>query len=205
MNITQLYADYRPLLFTIAYRYAGPAFTEECRRVSSEHLFVILQQHPDGAGILYKAYLGKIITNRCINELKSARKARVSYIGQWLPEPLIDEAESTIVSDPGWFVKHQEEVAYLLPCPASNTTPKERAVYVLRETLYYSFDEIAELLGEATVNCRQDLSATTPSSRLPEGPIMIGTLRVIIPVRLTWLLSSAMLLSQEILKRLLSC
>jgi RNA polymerase sigma-70 factor (ECF subfamily) len=153
MNITQLYADYRPLLFSIAYRMLG--LVQDAEDIVQD-VFVTLQQHPDHAVIQdYKAYLGKMVTNRCINELKSARKTRVSYIGQWLPEPLIDEAESTIVSDPARLLERQEEVTYSFLILLQTLPPSERAVYVLRETLYYSFDEIAELLDKTAVNCRK--------------------------------------------------
>ena len=74
MNITQLYADYRPLLFSIAYRMLG--LIQDAEDIIQD-VFVTFQQHPDHAVIQdYKAYLCKMVTNRCINELKSARKTK---------------------------------------------------------------------------------------------------------------------------------
>jgi RNA polymerase sigma-70 factor (ECF subfamily) len=73
MDFERLYSDYRPLLFSIAYRMLGLA--QDAEDIVQD-VFVALQGGIPGTIRDMKAYLCKMVTNRCINELKSARKTR---------------------------------------------------------------------------------------------------------------------------------
>jgi len=148
MDIQQLYTLYRPLLFSIAYRMLG--LVQDAEDVVQD-VFVTLQQDREISASHMKAYLCKMVTNRCINELKSARRTRVSYTGPWLPEPLVERVEQ----DPGGAMELSDDVAFAFLVLLQILAPAERAVFILRETLDFSFDEIAGLVDKTAVNCRK--------------------------------------------------
>lgn len=100
-----------------------------------------------------KAYLCRIVNNRCIDRLRSARHQREQYVGPWLPEPLVMQDE--FGTDPYQHVLQKESIstAYLLLLQQLSWT--ERAVFLLREVLQYEYDEIADMVGKSSTNCRQ--------------------------------------------------
>lgn len=143
-----LYDQYRPLLFSIAYRMLG--LSQDAEDIVQD-VFVTLQQMNTSEVINIKAYLCKLVTNRCLNELKSARKAKTTYIGPWLPEPIVTAAEG----NPEEAYDLKDDIAYAYLVVMQRLTPMERAVFVLRETLGFTFEEIGEWIGKSEVNCRQ--------------------------------------------------
>lgn len=151
MNETQpeqLFMLHRPLLFSLAYRMLGSVHDAE--DIIQEAYFTLSEtsieqvQNP-------KAYLCKIVTNRCIDLLKSARKKRETYVGPWLPEPLIIDSEKD--PEQNYMMKESISTAYLLLLEQLSET--ERAVFLLREVLQYDYDSIAEVVGKSSTNCRQ--------------------------------------------------
>src|SRR5690606_40147060 len=85
-----------------------------------------------------------------INQLESARVRRESYVGPWLPEPLVADRESV--------TSHAEmadslSLAFLVVLESLN--PVERAVFLLRDVFGYGFDEVAEMVDKTPDNCRQ--------------------------------------------------
>ncbi|WP_237087043.1 sigma factor-like helix-turn-helix DNA-binding protein [Paenibacillus ihbetae] len=102
-----------------------------------------------------RAYLYKIVTNRCLDLLRSSVKKL--YVGPWLPEPLIEKGASdgASVGDPSDTYLRSESIstAYLLLLQQLNAM--ERAVFLLREIFQYSFEEIADMVGKSNANCRQ--------------------------------------------------
>ncbi|WP_317972281.1 RNA polymerase sigma factor SigJ [Paenibacillus sp. CCS19] len=100
-----------------------------------------------------RAFLYKIVTNRCLDLLRSSVKKRELYVGPWLPEPLIEKAASD--NDPSNKYLRSESIstAYLLLLQQLNAA--ERAVFLLREIFHYSFEEIADIVGKSSANCRQ--------------------------------------------------
>jgi RNA polymerase sigma-70 factor, ECF subfamily len=148
LDYQDLYDQYRPLLFSIAYRMLGlPQDAEDI----VQDVFVALQQQHSGEVMNMKAYLTKLVTNRCLNELKSSRKTRTSYIGPWLPEPIVTAADG----NPEDSLDLKDDIAYAYLVLMEQLTPTERAVFVLRETLGFAFDEIGACIGKSEVNCRQ--------------------------------------------------
>jgi RNA polymerase sigma-70 factor, ECF subfamily len=144
----QLFLVHRPLLFSLAYRMLGSVQDAEdivqdafitLNGTSTEHI-----ESP-------KAYLCKIVTNRCIDLLKSARKQRETYVGPWLPEPLITDNENDPVQN--YVMKESLSTAYLLLLEQLSET--ERAVFLLREVLQYDYETIADIVGKSSSNCRQ--------------------------------------------------
>jgi RNA polymerase sigma-70 factor (ECF subfamily) len=97
------------------------------------------------------AFLLKMVTNRCINLLKSARRTREVYTGHWLPEPEVRNAVGT----PEEMAMRAESISYALLVLLEKLSPLERAVFILRETLDYDYRDIAELLGKSNESCRK--------------------------------------------------
>jgi RNA polymerase sigma-70 factor (ECF subfamily) len=101
-----------------------------------------------------KSYLCKIVTNRCIDRLRSAQKQRELYVGPWLPEPVVDYAAERNDDPLQAYVRLESiSTAYLLLLQQLSWV--ERAVFLLREVLQYEYDEIADIVGKTSTNCRQ--------------------------------------------------
>jgi RNA polymerase sigma-70 factor (TIGR02957 family) len=90
-----------------------------------------------------EAWLTKALTNLCLNQLTSARARRETYVGQWLPEPLL---AGDRMLGPAETVEQRESVSFAVLTLMERLSPNERAVYVLREAFDYSHREIAEIL-----------------------------------------------------------
>lgn len=148
----QLYAAYKPLLFSLAYRMLGRVMdAEDIVQEAFLSLNGALPEHVRHP----KAYLCKIVTNRCIDLLRSASKQREVYVGPWLPEPLIEEEDGSGLGDPSrqYVQKESVSTAYLLLLQQLSWV--ERAVFLLREVLQYEYDEIGRIVGKSGTNCRQ--------------------------------------------------
>jgi RNA polymerase sigma-70 factor (ECF subfamily) len=130
----------RPRLEAIAYRMLGSA--SEAQDVVQESY--LRWQAADTARIdVPQAWLTKVLTNICLNQLTSARARRETYVGQWLPEPLL---EGDPMLGPEETAEQRESVSYAVMVLLERLSPRERAVYVLREAFAYSHREIAEIL-----------------------------------------------------------
>ena len=90
-----------------------------------------------------EAFLRRIVTRLCLDQLKSARSRRETYFGPWLPEPVI-EAEEGI-----------EDVTLPLMLALDRLSPLERAAFLLHDVFGESFEEIADALGRDPAACRQ--------------------------------------------------
>ncbi|MGD6959440.1 RNA polymerase sigma-70 factor [Rossellomorea aquimaris] len=151
MSMEGLYQTYQPLLFSLAYRMLGSVMDSED---IVQEAFITFDQLPNREQIENKkAYLCKIVTNRCLDLIRSSAKKREVYVGPWLPEPLLEGENSP--NDPTHAFLQQESIstAYLLLLQQLNAI--ERAVFLLREVFQYAYDDIAEILGKSNANCRQ--------------------------------------------------
>lgn len=90
-----------------------------------------------------EAWLTKVLTNLCLNQLTSARARRETYVGQWLPEPLL---AGDPMLGPADTAEQRESVSYAVLTLMERLSPNERVVYVLREAFGYTHREIAEIL-----------------------------------------------------------
>jgi RNA polymerase sigma-70 factor, ECF subfamily len=151
MEIVQLYTLYKPLLLSISYRMLGSL--SEAEDIVHE-IFTDIQEVEIKKISNLKAYLCKMVTNRSIDYLKSAKKNREVYMGPWLPEPLIIEDKN----DPLTSVLQHDQLSYALLSLMEQLNPIERAVFVLREAFDYKFEEIASFVGKEESNCRKVLS-----------------------------------------------
>ncbi|WP_028548452.1 RNA polymerase sigma-70 factor [Paenibacillus sp. UNC451MF] len=145
-----MYASYNILLFSLAYRMMGSVMDAED---IVHEAYLSLQGTDPGQITNLKSYLCKIVTNRCIDRLRSAQKQREIYVGPWLPEPLV--TEQPVNADPSQaYIQHESlSTAYLLLLQQLSWV--ERSVFLLREVLQYDYDEIADIVGKSSTNCRQ--------------------------------------------------
>jgi RNA polymerase sigma-70 factor (TIGR02957 family) len=130
----------RPRLEAIAYRLLGSA--AEAEDVVQE-TFLRWQAADVDRVEVPEAWLTKVLTNLCLNQLTSARARRETYVGRWLPEPLL--AEDPMLG-PADTAEQRESVTYALLTLMERLSPHERAVYVLREAFDYPHREIAGIL-----------------------------------------------------------
>ena len=145
-----MYASYKKLLFSLAYRMMGSVMDAE----DIVHEAFLSLQATDSEHITnIKSYLCKVVTNRCIDRLRSAQKQREVYVGPWLPEPLVMDPSGG--DDPFHSYLHHESLstAYLLLLQQLSWV--ERAVFLLREVLQHDYEEIADMVGKSSANCRQ--------------------------------------------------
>ncbi len=101
------------------------------------------------------AFLAKVVTNLSIKQLTSARVRRETYVGEWLPEPVLTGRPEFAELGPLEVVAERESVSFALLLLLERLTPAERAAYVLREAFAYSHREVAELIGTSEANARQ--------------------------------------------------
>jgi len=139
---------YRTLLFGIAYRMLGNVSDAEDLL---QETYIRWQQVAEREIRAPRAFLVTIISRLCLNHLQSARARREEYFGEWLPEPLLTEAEG----DPGALAEVDDSLSFAFLVLLERLTPLERAVFLLREVFEYEYPEISEILGESEANCRQ--------------------------------------------------
>jgi RNA polymerase sigma-70 factor (ECF subfamily) len=152
MSDTEVYGELRPLLFSIAYRML--ASVSEAEDIVQEAFLRYHRAVSDGADVQSpRAFLSTVTTRLAIDHSRSAQVRRETYIGEWLPEPLL-----TGVGGPADPAKHAEDadslsMAFLLVL--ERLSPVERAVFLLRDVFAYDFAEIAQIVDKSEANCRQ--------------------------------------------------
>ncbi|MET9427335.1 MULTISPECIES: RNA polymerase sigma factor SigJ [unclassified Streptomyces] len=130
----------RPRLEAIAYRLLGSASEAED---AVQETFLRWQAADVERIEVPEAWLTKVLTNLCLNLLSSARARRETYVGQWLPEPLL---AGDPMLGPADTAEQRESVSYAVLVLLERLSPGERAVYVLREAFDYPHREIAAIL-----------------------------------------------------------
>ena len=144
--------ELRPLLFSIAYRMLGSVGDAE--DVVQEAFLRAERAEAEGTQIeSRKAFLTTVTTRLAIDELRSARARRETYVGPWLPEPLLTSTEP----DAAEHAEMADSLSISFLVLLETLSPIERAVFLLREVFEYGYDEIAEIVGKSEANCRQIL------------------------------------------------
>jgi len=161
---TSHFTGYRPLMFSIAYRMTGSVSDAED---IVQEAFLRAGKDAKGAndaGVESpKAYLATITTRLAIDHLRSARVRRESYVGTWLPEPLLDTAEP----GPAELAETSDSLSMAFLVLLESLAPAERAVFLLREVFGYDYKEIADATGKTEAACRQIF--TRARHRIDEG------------------------------------
>lgn len=158
MEWETVYKNYLTSLTAVAYRMLGSLADAED---IVQDVFIEVKQRDMEEVRNMKAYLTKAVTNRCISFMTSARKRREVYVGPWLPEPLINLTEQ----DPMEVAVKHESISYAVLVLLEQLNAVERAVFILRETLAYSYSEIARILDKSEENCRKVYSRVNKKLR----------------------------------------
>jgi RNA polymerase sigma-70 factor (TIGR02957 family) len=158
VDIDILYSEYKPLLFSIGYHMLGSV--EDSEDLVQDTFVAVhkLSKTSDKEPNNIKAFLCKVMTNRCLDLLKSSRKKREVYIGPWLPEPILQLKFEGINEDPAEKVILDETISYALLVLLEQLNPVERAVFLLREVFEFDYKNIAEILSKSEMNCRKIFS-----------------------------------------------
>ncbi|MCV4231626.1 RNA polymerase sigma factor SigJ [Virgibacillus sp. LDC1] len=160
----ELYEQYKGLLFHLAYQMTGTVADAED---AVQDVFVRVQSLPLGQLEEPKAYLCKMVTNRCLDEIKSARKRREQYYGPWLPEPIPASYSESFEA-----IENHELLSYAMLVLLERLSPSERAVFVLREALGFDYPEIAGLIDKTESNCRKLMSRARGKMGITEDDLI---------------------------------
>lgn len=140
MNDMDRFEAFMPRLEAIAYRLLGSASDAED---AVQDTYLRWQAADTDRIEVPEAWLTKVLTNLCLNQLTSARARRETYVGQWLPEPLL---AGDPMLGPADTAEQRESVSYAVLALMERLSPNERVVYVLREAFDYPHRKIAEIL-----------------------------------------------------------
>ena len=149
----EVYQQYKPLLFSIGYRMLGSVVETEDL---VQETFLKVYQVEENKIENVKTYLCKMMTNRCIDYLRSARYKREEYIGPWNPEPLLLQEAHGL--GPSEVVLQNEGLSIAYLRMMEHLAPDERAVFLLREVFDFSYSKIGNVLEKKEQNCRKIFS-----------------------------------------------
>jgi RNA polymerase sigma-70 factor (TIGR02957 family) len=167
---TEAFLAHRNLLFTVAYEMLGSAadaedvLQETWMRWAGVDLAEVQNQ---------RAYLVRITTRQALSRLRSLGRRKESYVGPWLPEPLLtapDVAEDVELAD---------SVSMAMLLVLETLTPTERAVFVLREVFDLTYDEIADAVDKSPAAVRQiaHRARSHVAARRPRGAVSAAETR----------------------------
>jgi RNA polymerase sigma-70 factor (TIGR02957 family) len=167
---TEAFVAHRNLLFTVAYQLLGSAADAEDVLQETWLKWVGV----DLGGVRdQRAYLVRITTRQALMRLRALGRRKESYVGPWLPEPLLtapDVAEDVELAD---------SVSMAMLLVLETLGPAERAVFVLREVFDLGYGEIAEAVGKSPAAVRQiaHRARSHVAARRPRGPVSPATTR----------------------------
>jgi RNA polymerase sigma-70 factor (ECF subfamily) len=158
----ELLDELRPASFAIAYRMLGSV--SEAEDVVQEALLRVHRLLDEGERIESpRAFVATVTTRLAIDELRSARARRESYVGDWLPEPIVTDS----VDDPARHAEMADSLSVAMLVLLESLSPEQRAVLLLRDVFDYGYDEIAGIVGKSKDNVRQ--LATRARQRVDAG------------------------------------
>ena len=170
---TEVFVAHRNLLFTVAYEMLGSAadaedvLQETWLRWAGVELDTVRDE---------RAYLVRIVTRQALDRLRALGRRKESYIGPWLPEPLLtgpDVAEDVELAD---------SVSMAMLLVLETLGPIERAVFVLREVFGLEYDEIAEAVDKTPAAVRQIAyrARSHVAARRPRGTVSLAESRAVL-------------------------
>ena len=150
-HVADAYVDLRPLLFSIAYRMSGSVSEAEdlVQEAFVRYQGALADETDIGSP---KAYLSAVVTRLAIDHLKSAMVRRETYVGEWLPEPLVTDAGA---GDPAVRAELEETLSMSFLALLERLTPVERAVFLLHDVFDYDFNEVGRIVRKSPATCRQ--------------------------------------------------
>jgi RNA polymerase sigma-70 factor (ECF subfamily) len=142
--------ELRPSVFAIAYRMLGRV--SEAEDVVQEAFLRLHQARERRERIESpRAYLSTVVSRLSLDHLRSARVRRETYVGDWLPEPLMASADD----DPARKAEMADSLSLAFLVLLESLSPEQRAAFLLREVFDEPYDRIAEIVGTSEQNARQ--------------------------------------------------
>jgi RNA polymerase sigma-70 factor, ECF subfamily len=141
--------QHRPLLFRVAYDLLGTVVDAEDVLQETWLRWSTVDQHEVTNP---RAYLARIATNQALNRIRANKARRESYVGPWLPEPLVEPDPAAEIADRD---EREQSVSLAMLVVLETLTPAERAVFVLREVFGMGHDEVAAALDRTPASVRQ--------------------------------------------------
>jgi RNA polymerase sigma-70 factor (TIGR02957 family) len=150
MTAPDVLEEVRPAAFAIAYRMLGSV--SEAEDVVQEALLRLHRAEEGGERIQSpRAYVSTVATRLAIDQLRSARARRETYVGEWLPEPLVASADE----DPARHAEMADSLSLAFLVLLESLSPEQRAAFLLREVFDEPYARIAEIVGTSEQNARQ--------------------------------------------------
>src|SRR5215203_547848 len=142
--------ELRPSAFAIAYRMLGSV--SEAEDAVQEGFVRLYRARAGGERIESpRAYLSTVVSRLSLDQLRSARVRRETYVGEWLPEPLLASADD----DPARKAELADSLSLAFLVLLESLTPEQRAAFLLREVFDYPYKQIAPIIGTGEDNARQ--------------------------------------------------
>src|SRR5688500_15605268 len=142
--------ELRPPAFAIAYRMLGSV--SEAEDVVQEGFLRLHQAREGGERIESpRAYLSTVVSRLSLDQLRSARLRRETYVGEWLPEPLVANADD----DPARKAEMADSLSLAFLVLLESLSPEQRAAYLLHDVFDEPYNRIAEIVGTSEQNARQ--------------------------------------------------
>jgi RNA polymerase sigma-70 factor (TIGR02957 family) len=142
--------ELRPSAFAIAYRMLGSV--SEAEDVVQEGFLRLHRARAGGERIASpRAYLSTVVSRLSLDHLRSARVRRETYVGDWLPEPLV----ASVDDDPARKAEMADSLSLAFLVLLESLSPEQRAAFLLREVFDEPYDRIAEIVGTSEQNARQ--------------------------------------------------
>jgi RNA polymerase sigma-70 factor (TIGR02957 family) len=146
----ELLEKLRPTAFAIGYRMLGSV--AEAEDVVQEALLRLYEALQRGERIESpRAYLATVATRLSIDQLRSARVRRETYVGEWLPEPLVADTSA----DPARQAELADSLSLAFLVLLESLSPEQRAALLLRDVFDYDYAQIADIVGKSEDNARQ--------------------------------------------------
>jgi RNA polymerase sigma-70 factor (ECF subfamily) len=144
------FQELRPPAFAIAYRMLGSA--SEAEDVVQEGFLRLHRARAGGERIASpRAFLSTVVSRLALDHLRSAGARRETYVGEWLPEPLLTSAEE----DPARKAEMADSLSLAFLVLLESLSPEQRAAFLLHEVFGEPYDRIAEIVGTSEQNARQ--------------------------------------------------
>jgi len=137
--VEEEFDELRPSAFAIAYRMLGSV--SEAEDVVQEAYLRLHRAEREGERIESpRAYLSTVVSRLALDHLRAAGVRRETYVGEWLPEPLVDD-------DPARHVEMADSLSLAFLVLLESLSPEQRAAFLLREVFDEPYDRIAEIVG----------------------------------------------------------
>ena len=140
------FVTHRSLLFTVAYELLGSAADAED---VVQETWLRWARVDKGEIEDPRAYLARIVTRQSLNRLRTVKRRREEYVGEWLPEPLLTSPD--VAED----VEFAESVSIAMLTVLETLKPAERAVFVLKEVFDFPYEDIAQAVEKSPAAVRQ--------------------------------------------------